>query len=261
MTLLSALVGVAIGTAGFVLGVLNYLRDKPRVVVSLTWDLEPFGAAVSALDPTKPWGALTVTNVGRRPIFVSHASLHVPGETRYFLLNDGIEGVKLLESDPPRRYVIDQQAVRDRFPEWTRLRGCVVDNTGRHWHSNPRDRVPLLKLNEWADMNWRRGLLRLWTAVSVCWIVLVAWQGYDAVIVPRQIAAQETACANARTANPKFGNPFDCFDRTNSFRDLEPNGPKILTYVGVAAAFPFGTLALWFTVTWIVAGFRKPGVS
>jgi hypothetical protein len=204
--LVSALIGIAIGTAGFVLGVLNYLRDRPRVVVSLTWDLEPFGAATSVLDPNKPWGALTVTNIGRRPIFVSHASLHIPGESKYFVLSDGIEGVKLLESDPPRRYVVDQQAIRDRFSEeWPRLRGCVVDNTGKHWHSNPHEGSIFMGPKEWVKMNWRRGLLRLWIATSVCWIALVAWHGYNAVIVPRQIAAQQTVCANARTANPKLG--------------------------------------------------------
>jgi hypothetical protein len=138
-----ALVGAVTGTAGLVLGILNYLRDRPMVIVSLAWDMEPFGSATSSLDPAKPWGVLTVTNVGRRPIFVSHASLHVPGKSNYFLLMDSIEGVKLLESDAPKRYMIDQQALRKSYAaEWRRLRGCVVDNTGKHWHSQPMKQQP-----------------------------------------------------------------------------------------------------------------------
>ena len=115
VTTVTALIGVVTGTAGLVLGILNYLRDRTKVVITLTWDVEPFGGAEKYLGTAKPWGVLTVANVGRRPIFISHASLHVPRKSRHFLLTESIEGTKLLESDPPKRYMIDEEALGQRF--------------------------------------------------------------------------------------------------------------------------------------------------
>ncbi len=149
--MIGSLIGVVAGTAGLVLGILNYLRDRPQVVVSLVWDMEPLGAAAAVLDPAEGWGVLTVTNLGRRPIFVSHASLHIPGETKYLVLHEGLEGVKLLESDPPKRYVVRQQTMPERYStKWRSLRGCVVDNTGKHWHSKPMKVPP-----SWVNVNGR----------------------------------------------------------------------------------------------------------
>lgn|SRR5262245_10161966 len=142
ITMVGALIGVVTGTAGLVLGILNYLRDRPKVVVTLAWDMQPSGGAAST-DTKKAWGVLVIVNVGRRPIFVSHASLHVPGETEYFLLMESVQGVKLLESDPPTRYLIDQQALSKQFSaKWQQMRGCVMDNKGRHWHSEPIKEKP-----------------------------------------------------------------------------------------------------------------------
>lgn len=167
VTAVTALAGVVTGTAGLMIGILNYLRDRPSVVVTLTWDMEPFGGAEASLDAKRAWGVLTVANTGRRPIFVSHASLHVPSKSRYFLIRESVEGAKLLESDPPKRYMIDQEALGQRFTtEWRRLRGCVVDNTGRHWHSAPINAEP-----SWA--NRTRGPSEPGTTSS--WHSLRAW--------------------------------------------------------------------------------------
>jgi hypothetical protein len=38
LTMLTALLGVVIGTAGFVISLLNYFRDRPKVIVFLGWD-------------------------------------------------------------------------------------------------------------------------------------------------------------------------------------------------------------------------------
>jgi hypothetical protein len=140
--MIAALAGVITGTAGLVLGILNYLRDRPKVIVALTWDMKMIGAVTEPFDPGKLWGVLSVTNVGRRPIFVSHASLHVPGQTKYYLLKESVEGVKLLESDAPKLYLIDQQSLVEWAAQWHKLRGCVIDQTGRHWHSAPMKEAP-----------------------------------------------------------------------------------------------------------------------
>jgi hypothetical protein len=71
-------------------------------------------------------------------------------------------------------------------------------------------------------VNVKRGLLRLWIVISICWVAAVVIKFYEREIIPRQVAAQQAACAEARRANPKLGNPFDCFDGSNTFADLVP---------------------------------------
>jgi len=35
---------------------------------------------------------------------------------------------------------------------------------------------------------------------------------YERIVVPREIAAKQQACAEEKKSDPKLGNPFDCFD-------------------------------------------------
>jgi hypothetical protein len=76
ITQLMSLLGLIFGVVGTVLGVLNYLRDRADVRVTLQWDMAvtPGGK----YDHRKQWGIIRVANVGRRPIFVSHVAIRVP---------------------------------------------------------------------------------------------------------------------------------------------------------------------------------------
>lgn len=77
-------------------------------------------------------------------------------------------------------------------------------------------------------MNWRRGFLRTWIAVSVAWFLVVALAFYEHTAASRRSAAAATECAKARVANPSLGNPFDCFPGGDMFADLIPaeNRPR-----------------------------------
>ena len=48
---LAALVGMILGTAGFVLGIVNYLRDRAKVVVKLRWDMLMAGGTLAGGTP------------------------------------------------------------------------------------------------------------------------------------------------------------------------------------------------------------------
>jgi hypothetical protein len=131
--MLTALVGVIIGTAGLVLSLLNYFRDRPKVIVRLVWHNlvtdEHRGGKTSC--------EIIVTNVGRRPIFISHAHLSYPDTPVVSLLIDSVAGAKLLEGDPPKSYLIEDTAGKwnTYAAEWWKVRARVMDHTGKNWWS------------------------------------------------------------------------------------------------------------------------------
>jgi hypothetical protein len=101
-------------------------------------------------DPNKRWGVVRVTNVGRRPIFISHANLRYPNTTVRYLILESAKGVKLSEGDPPKSYFLD---VKEGFPsleqyaaEWWKVRACVEDHTGKNWWSSKLSQKP-----EWGN--------------------------------------------------------------------------------------------------------------
>src|SRR4030067_423955 len=92
----TGLLGLIFGLVGTAIGVFNYLRDRGRLVVLLQWDM-----AMTGEDVAKRVGCITVTNTGRRAIFMSHVALRLPkgGEISHFLIQGGLKGQKLSEGD------------------------------------------------------------------------------------------------------------------------------------------------------------------
>src|SRR5437867_336059 len=100
LTDITATLGAVFGTSGLVLGILNYLRDRPKVKVLLQWNM-------LVLPSDRECALVTVTNVGRRPVFISHVCLVMPKHYggNVLLLRDSIEGRKLSEGDPPANFM------------------------------------------------------------------------------------------------------------------------------------------------------------
>ncbi len=135
ITDIGALLGVIFGTAGLVLGIMNYLRDRPEVVVTLKWDMKVTDNPV--YDPNKNWGFVTVSNVGRRPIYISHASITIPKGYghNYLLLWEGLRGQRLAEGDPPVDYVLAQDKLEKYKKVWKKMRAVVFDTAGKKYYS------------------------------------------------------------------------------------------------------------------------------
>jgi hypothetical protein len=131
----TALAGALLGSFGSVLGVLNHLRDRAEVTVTLQWDMAVVGNPV--YDASKKWGLVKVANVGRRPVYVSHASLRLPAGSKHqvLLLRDAIGGEKLAEGDPPKAYVVDQTDLGSYTKEWKKVYAEISDSTGKSWRS------------------------------------------------------------------------------------------------------------------------------
>lgn len=127
---IASLVALIFGVAGFVLGVLNYLRDRAKVVVQLAWDLSVTQNPL--YDPKKSWGLIDVTNAGRRSIYVSHVSLKLPKEysTRYLL----VSSIDSITQDGMEKYA----------EHWREVVAQVSDSTGKVWTSKriSKDKVP-----------------------------------------------------------------------------------------------------------------------
>jgi hypothetical protein len=117
-------------------------------------------------------------------------------------------------------------------------------------------------------MNWRKGLWRLWLALSLCWIVAVGvyfWK-QEPWIWSRQWEVVQT--------DPKLivdlGGQRVTVDRR--FLDLSPEekneavdeiraSPPVREYATVAFLPPLVTLVLGLLGTWVVSGFARKGAG
>lgn len=145
-----SVIGLVSGLAGFILGVLNYLRDRHKIDVLLQWDLD--ATPDSGMDATKKWGAIRVTNVGRRSTHISHVALKLPKgyDHNHLLIMGGIRGKKLTEGDPSEVFVVDQAGMEAYANDWRKILAQVSDSTGKVWYSKK------VKANEkpsWANAN------------------------------------------------------------------------------------------------------------
>jgi hypothetical protein len=128
LTELAAILGMVLGTAGLAMSLMNYLRDRPRIRVSINWHM-------IALETNEKMGIVTVTNIGRRPTFISAAVMLVPKrfKPRYFLLMESIKGNKLSEGDPPARIKVTLEGMELYAKVWREVRVYVEDSAGRKY--------------------------------------------------------------------------------------------------------------------------------
>ena len=133
--------GLIFGLSGFILGILNYLRDRAHIEVTLQWDLTVTPG--TEYDPAKPWGLITVTNAGRRSAYVSHVALRLPRkkfEDSHLVIMSGIAGKKLSEGDQSERYLVSQDGMEEYARHWRDIVAQVSDSTGKVWKSKKLDR-------------------------------------------------------------------------------------------------------------------------
>jgi hypothetical protein len=149
LTELASILGMIFGTGGLVIGILNYLRDKPKVMVRLSWGNRIANSPVH--DDSKLWGLVTVTNSGRRPIYITSVSISLPKEFSgsQLLLLDSIEGRKLGEGDAPATFLLDQGNLTSEYvPHWKKMCAVVYDSSGKKYFSDPVKEQP-----SWAKHN------------------------------------------------------------------------------------------------------------
>jgi hypothetical protein len=136
---LAATTGMVLGTAGFMMSWMNYLRDRPQVRVSLQWDM-------TNSQTREMMGLVRVVNVGRRPIFISVVALELPKGSKdsHLVLVDSIQGAKLSEGDPPKGFPVKYAGLHQYAKHWRQIRAYVEDSAGKKYRSKrlPDPHVP-----------------------------------------------------------------------------------------------------------------------
>lgn len=137
-----SVVGLVTGVSGFILGIFNYLRDQHKIEVSLQWDL--MVTQDPHYDSSKLWGLVRVTNIGRRPTYISHVALRISeGKSfSYLVLMDGLQGKKLSEGDPSAAFPIEQDIMRKHADKWDKIVAQVSDSSGKEWFSKKQKNKP-----------------------------------------------------------------------------------------------------------------------
>jgi hypothetical protein len=135
LTYITAIVGVVLGSGSLVLGIFNYLRDRPKIRIHLQWNMEIIGG--SPPQDEREIGMISVTNTGRRPIYISHVCLILPKnyKARLLVLMDSVPGRKLSEGDPPASFVIRHDIQSKYVNDLKRIRAQVSDSTGQVYTS------------------------------------------------------------------------------------------------------------------------------
>jgi hypothetical protein len=146
--ILTGIIGTITGSCGLLLGILNYFRDKPNIQLTLSWDMSTYGLTTMTHGQGKLWGVVSITNIGRRPIFFSHLHLELPGTSEYLLITEGLTGEKLQEGDPPKRYPVTQEGLEKYADRWHKIRAVVYDSTGKKYYSKSPAQQP-----SWAKTN------------------------------------------------------------------------------------------------------------
>jgi len=144
----TTITSLVIGSFALTLGALNYFRDKAKIIVELSWDMT--ATENDEYDSNKLWGVIYVTNIGRRPIYISHAALSLPKgyKDTHLLIMGGIKGKKLTEADPTEIFIVDQSGLEVYAKDWIEIVAQVSDTSGRVWKSNKSKNT---KKPSWAE--------------------------------------------------------------------------------------------------------------
>ncbi len=133
----ATLLGFGIAAVGLTLSILNYLRDRIKLKVTLQWDMTVTENPV--YDSSKKYGAVKITNAGRRSTYVGVVALMLPkGATnRTLILSDSLKGEKLDEGSAPRSVLVDQEGFEKYAQYWDQIYAEVSDSAGKDWKSKP----------------------------------------------------------------------------------------------------------------------------
>jgi hypothetical protein len=141
LTTIAAIAGLVFGFTAFILSILNFRRDRPRLIVALQWD------AVAVKDKhgtLAKFGRIYITNSGRRPIYITSAGIEVATRRPYGSIRSTTQGKpkgrKLAEGDPPLSLIVDADGstidlLMSWRDWWQDVRAYAIDSSGKKYVS------------------------------------------------------------------------------------------------------------------------------
>ena len=135
------MLSLAVSIFALFISVLNYRRDRFKIVVTL--DLET-GKEIINGKLIAELVVITVTNVGRRSVFITSVGLCFDNEEN---INDFLnliyrEGVKLDEGDKPIVLRIRKENIPKLKENWKKVYATASDSTRTYYVSNTVKRKP-----------------------------------------------------------------------------------------------------------------------
>ena len=141
-TILSLIGGIT-GPLGLVISILVFFRDRPRIAVSVAWEMAAFPKTPGYPDK---FASVTAVNLGRRPAYISHFTAWQKGSTKAWLIPSTVPGQILSEGSAPYSAIIDEKAFIDDAVPWWLLRFAVSGAGGKRYYSPWLERPP-----KWAE--------------------------------------------------------------------------------------------------------------
>jgi hypothetical protein len=142
ITFILGLLGTVTGVIGTGLGVWSYRRDTARIKVAIKWDM--------STEPPQQnnglVGMLRISNIGRRPVYVSHAHVQAGTSETVLVLKETIAGYTFIEGGKPIVIVVPQEGLEQFAKQWKSV--CIVleGNDGKKYISNFPEKKP-----SWAN--------------------------------------------------------------------------------------------------------------
>jgi hypothetical protein len=125
-----------ISLSAFIISVLNYRRDRYKVIVDLDWDSGTHHIGMRS-NVVETWGKITVRNEGRRSVSLRTIGIRYPDSDRvYSLLKDeNAEGIKLNEHDWIEIKVPQDNLLKRYSKDWEKLYAVANDISGKEYKS------------------------------------------------------------------------------------------------------------------------------
>jgi hypothetical protein len=128
LTTITAIVGLFTGLTGLILSLRNHLLDRERLAIKLEWD-------VSERYTGMHYGFITVTNIGRRPMFIVSVGLEINCEHSLLPFKSDLYDKKTIahrlnEGDEPLIIKISQSEdfLIGHAEFWRDIRAFAVDS-------------------------------------------------------------------------------------------------------------------------------------
>lgn len=161
---IGALIGAVTGPAGLIVSLLTYLRDRPRLWVSMMPDMKVQNSPT--YDSTKRYLVVTVSNIGRRPEYVEVVALLQPDGTSGTIADVFFNPNEVYEGKAPAKYLIDQSSISGFSSHWPGVAVLVRTSSGRQYRARYLQQAP----KDCDILPWyQRFLLRRRTRVKHPW--------------------------------------------------------------------------------------------